>query len=192
MNHPITSHFTTDIASRQNLLTQSYQRRNGDAITEELKALINNLPDNRLKRDLQRMRHHIGSGYLMEPLWRAYVLSFILNIDCTNDLIRRLEESPNLVEICGFNMDDPLPSRWTFDRFINLLAGHPELVERLLSRFVDQLYERLPEFGMTVAIDSTSVKSHSNPNKKTNSDPEADFMVKEGTVHKVWKWGYKM
>lgn len=192
MNHPAIFNSTAGIAPRQYLISQSYQRRNGDAITEELRPLINNLLDNQFRYDLQRIRHHTASGYLMEPLWRAYLLSFIINIDCTNDLIRRLEENPNLVEICGFEMDKPLPSRWTFDRFIGSLSGYTDPVERLLDRFVDQLHERLPEFGITIAIDSTSVKSHSNPSKKTKSDPEADFMVKEGTIHKVWKWGYKM
>lgn len=192
MNHPVISYCTPDITPGQNLPKQSYQRRNGNAITEELKGLINNLPDNRFRYDLQRMRRHTTSGYLIEPLWKAYLLSFIFNIDCTNDLIRRLEENPNLVEICGFDMDEPLPSRWTFDRFISSLADHTEPLERLLDKFVDQLQERLPDFGITLAIDSTSVKSHSNPNKKIRSDLEADFMVKEGYLHKVWKWGYKM
>lgn len=36
------------------------------------------------------------------------------------------------------------------------------------------------------------MRSHSNPDKKVKSDPEADFIVKEGSVYKVWKWGYKL
>lgn len=192
MNHPAISNYTEDIASRQNLAEQSYHRRNGDAITGELKATINNLLDNQLRHDLQRMKHHIGAGYLMEPLWKAYMVSFILNMDCTNSLIRRLEESPNLIELCGFDMDKPLPSRWAFDRFIISLAEHPEPIERLLDRAVDQLHQQLPDFGVTAAVDSTTVRSHSNPDKKARSDLEADFIVKEGSIRKVWKWGYKL
>ena len=48
----------------------------------------------------------------------------------------------------------------------------------------------MPEFGMSIAIDSTPVNSYSNPYKK--SDPEAAFIVKEGLPNKVWKWGFKL
>jgi len=125
----------------------------------------------------------------MESLWKSYLLSFILNMDCTNDLIRKLQENPIFAEICGFNMDAPLPSRWTFDRFITTLTQHPEIIEKMIYKAVDQLKERLPEFGITVAVDSTPVKSHSNPKKREVSDKEAGFIVKESIPHKVWKWG---
>jgi hypothetical protein len=192
MNHPAISNYTGNVIASQKLVEQNYQRRNGSAITEELKGIINNLVDNQFRYDLHRMKHHTGAGYLMEQFWKAYLVSFILNMDCTTDLIRRLEENSNLTEICGFDMDKPLPGRWTFDRFIISLAEHPELVERLLDKAVDQLHEQLPEFGVTVAVDSTSVRSHSNPDKKVRSDPQADFIVKEGSIYKVWKWGYKL
>ena len=192
MNHPAISYSTTDTISCQSALEHSYHERNGNAISEELRGVINSLVDRQFRYDLHRMKQHVATGYLMEPLWSAYMLSFILNTNCTNDLIRRLEENPSLVEICGFNMDKPLPSRWAFDRFIISLAEHPEPIERLLDKVVGQLHEQLPEFGITVAIDSTTVRSHSNPSKKIKSDPEADFMVKEGNIYKVWKWGYKL
>lgn len=192
MNHPVIFNNTTNVTYRQHLTNQTHRRRNGDAAIEELKALIRSLPDEQFRRDLQRMKRHVDSGYLMEPLWRAYMLSFVLNMDCTNDLIRHLERHSNLIEICGFDMDKPLPDRRTFDRFICSLAKHQDIIERFLDRIVDQLAERLPGFGITVAIDSTSVRTHSHPGKKPNSDPEADFMVKQGTTHKIWKWGYKI
>lgn len=192
MNHPATLNYTEDVKSRQNSVNQSYQKINGEAITRELKATIDSLLDNQFYRDLQRMKHHTRAGYLMEPLWRAYMLSFVLDMDCTNDLIRRLEESPNFIEICGFDMDKALPSRWTFDRFIISLAEHLGPVERLLDRTIDQLHQKLPEFGFTVAVDSTPVRSHSNPGRKVKSDPEAGFIVKESLSRKVWKWGYKL
>jgi len=128
----------------------------------------------------------------MEPLWKAYLLSFILNMDCTNDLVRKLEENPSFAEACGFNMDRPLPSRWTFDRLISTLTLHPEMIERLLDKVVCQLQQRLSGFGVTVAVDSTPVRSHSNPSKKVRSDSEAGFIVKGGIPNKIWKWGYKL
>lgn len=192
MNHQVIVNYTTDVTSGQTLAEHSYQRRNGNAITEGLRATINSLIDKQFRYDLQRMKHHTGSGYLTEQLMKAYMVSFILNADSTNDMVRRLEENPNLTEICGFNMDKPLPSRSTFDRFIVSLARHQQLIEMLIDKAVDELHDRLPGFGTTVAVDSTPVPSHSNPSKRIKSDPEAGFIVKEGIIRKVWKWGYKL
>jgi hypothetical protein len=192
MNHPAISNYTGDIEPRQSLAAQSYQKRNGDAITEELKTVISNLVDSEFRYGLHRAKHHVGTGCQMEQFWKAYMLSFILDMDCTNDLVRRLEENPRLAEICGFDMDRPLPSRWTFDRFLISLAEHLEPIERLLDKAVVQLHQQLPDFGATVAIDSTPVHSHSNPSRKERSDSEAGFIAKEGIPHKVWKWGYKL
>lgn len=189
MNHPAIIDYTT---SSQNLADQSYQNKNGNTINAELKATINSLVDNEFRHEISRTKHRVNAGYLMEPLWKAYMLTFILNMDCTNDLIRKLEENPNFAEICGFNMDRPLPSRWTFDRLITTLTSHPEMIERLLDKAVRLLQQRLPGFGVTVAVDSTPVRSHSNPSRKVKSDSEAGFIVKQGIPHKIWKWGYKL
>jgi hypothetical protein len=189
MNHPATLDYTTVVGS---VVAPSYQKKNGDSITADLKTVINSLLDIEFRHELQRTKHQIGSGFLMESLWKSYLLSFILNMDCTNDLIRKLQENPTFTEICGFNMDEPLPSRWTFDRFITTLTQHPEIIEKVIYKAVDQLKERLPDFGITVAVDSTPVKSHSNPKKREVSDKEAGFIVKESIPYKIWKWGYKL
>ena len=192
MNHPATLNYTEETKTCQNPPELSYQRRNSDAVTRELKVVINGLVDNEFRHQLHGTKHQVGAGYLMEPLWKAYLLSFILNMDSTNDLLRKLQENPAFADICGFNMDTHLPSRWTFDRLITTLTLHPERIERLLNKAVCQLQQKLPGFGITVAVDSTPVKSHSNPSKKVKSDSEAGFIVKEGIPNKIWKWGYKL
>ncbi len=59
----------------------------------------------------------------------------------------------------------------------------------------DQLAEVLPGFGEKVALDSTAVRSHSNPNRKTVSDPEASWTAKNSAKAKKggkeWHFGYK-
>ncbi len=192
MNHLATLNYTENIESCQNQTELSYQRRNGDSLSSDLKAVINGLVGNEFRRQLQGTKRRVGAGYLMEALWKAYLLSFILNMDSTNDLLRKLQENPTFADICGFNMDTPLPSRWTFDRFITTMTLQPEMIESLLDKAVCQLKQKLPGFGTTVAVDSTPVKSHSNPGKKVKSDSEAGFIVKEGIPNKVWKWGYKL
>jgi len=192
MNHPATLNYTENIEACQKPTELSYQRKNGNALTEELKIVINGLVDNEFRHQLHGTKHQVGAGYLMESLWKAYLLSFILNMDSTNDLLRKLQENPAFADICGFNMDARLPSRWTFDRLISTLTLHPEMIERLLDKAVCQLQQKLPGFGVTIAVDSTPVKSHSNPSKKVKSDSEAGFIVKEGIPNKIWKWGYKL
>jgi IS5 family transposase len=193
MNHPAILNYTEDIEFSQSQVAQcNLPRQKGENIIAELKFVINSLVDREFRSYLYRTAHQVRAGYLMESLWKAYLLSFILNMDCTNDLIRNLEENPGFAEICGFNMDKPLPSRWTFDRLITRFACRTEMIEKLLDKTVSQLQQKLPEFGITVAVDSTPVRSHSNPSKKAWSDSEAGFIVKEGIPHKIWKFGYKL
>ena len=41
-------------------------------------------------------------------------------------------------------------------------------------------------------MDATTVRSHSNPNKKVISDPAASWTAKAGTQgKKIWHWGFK-
>ena len=76
------------------------------------------------------------------------------------------------------------------------MVQHRHLVDECLDKVTDALHEVLPDLGETVAVDSTSVESFSNPNRKVISDPEARWGVKhkakakEGGVD--WFFGYKM
>ena len=127
-------------------------------------------------------------------LWRAYLASFLLNLPHTNALIRPLQQDHELREVCGFPGE--LPHRTTFNRFILRLENHRDLVEDYLQGLTDQLAERLPDFGQKVAVDSTVVRTHSNPNRKHVSDPEASWTAKtetykNGKEYTEWYFGYK-
>ena len=107
--------------------------------------------------------------------WQAYVASYYLHLPHTNELIRRLQDDEGLRDACGFAGD--LPSRWTFNRFFIRMSEHADLVQEVLDTLTDAVASHLPDFGKTVALDSTTVRSHSNPNKGT--DPEATWTAKE-------------
>lgn len=127
----------------------------------------------------------------MRALWRAYLASFVLNLPHTNALIRRLEDDAGLRTVCGFGR---LPHRTTFNRFISRLSNHVELVEECLHTLTRDLAQRMPEFGQKVAVDSTVVRTHSNPNRKPVSDPEASWTAKNSAKAKggrEWYFGYK-
>ena len=161
----------------------------------ELKAIFDAVDDTALLARLQAYRPTGRPGYPLRALWRAYLASFCLNLGNTNCLIRLLEDSPPLRELCG--LDGPFPVRRTFNRFIRRLADHADLVADALAGVTEGLKELLPDLGQQVAVDSTAIRSHSNPNRKEVSDPEASWGVKHSVKSKnkdatEWFFGYKM
>ena len=143
---------------------------------------------------LQAYRHTGRPGYPLRPLWRAYLASFFLNLPSTNALKRALEDDPRLRALCGF--EGALPSRYTFYRFIRRLACHRDLVDEAFAHVTDALKEHLPGLGEQVAVDSTSIRTHANPNRKTPRDPEAAWGAKHSPRTKdgagtEYFYGYK-
>ena len=157
----------------------------------ELRSVLESVDASALFDRLAQYRQVGRKGYPLAALWRAYLSSFILGLASTNELIRRLQDDPEIRLLCGFST---LPHRTTFNRFINRLALHRDLVEDCLATLTDQLAELLPGLGQKIAVDSSVVKSHSSPNRKPVSDPEASWTAKNSTRSKSgkeWHWGYK-
>jgi len=131
-------------------------------------------------------------GYLLEPLLKGVLASYYLGLKSTAHIVRRLQEDPILAVTCGFDPRD-IPHRSTFSRFKKKLSKHQDLVDQCLNQMTTELKSLLPEFGKVVAVDSTPVRSHSNPNKKTVSDPEAGWIAKGGSgKNKEWRFGYRL
>ena len=159
----------------------------------ELAGVFSSLDDAALLARLQEYRPTGRQGYPIKALWRAYVGSFVLNLPHTNALIRRLEDEPRFRTLCGFG---DLPHRRTFNRFIRRLSHHADLVEATFVDLTHQLKALIPGLGNEVAVDSTTVRSHCNPNRKRISDPEASWTAKNSPRAKEggkeWHHGYKV
>lgn len=170
----------------------SRERRDKSPLIAELESLFTALPSEKLVDRLREYRWTGRPGHSLQALWWAFIASFYLNLPHTNAVIRRLQDDPLLRQVCGFG--DVLPSRWTFNRFLSRLSKHLDLVEECLSQVTDALRRRLPRFGDTVAVDSSMVRSHSNPNKPEPSDPEATWTAKQRIRRKGqdWFWGFKL
>ncbi|MYC29548.1 MAG: transposase [Chloroflexi bacterium] len=140
-----------------------------------LGELLDTVDSANLLAELRSDTRRGPQGQWVEPIWRAYLASFALNLAHTNDIIRHLQDIPAFRETCGFG--DYLPHRTTFNRFIQRLALHTDSVEQCVITLTKDLKGCLPDLGNEVAIDATAVRSHSNPNKgkkgRTPSDPEA-------------------
>ncbi len=134
-------------------------------------------------------------GYPARVMLRAYAVSFALNLSSTNALIRLLRRDAAIRDMCGFEGLN-LPCRRTFNHFIRWLARHLDMVEGMLAGVTDELRQYLSDLGDVVAIDSTNVRTHSNPNRRRVSDPEADWGVKHSPRAKAgdkeFFYGYKV
>ena len=158
----------------------------------EIRAILTSIDATQLIARLQAYRRTGRKGYPLAAMWRAYVASFILNMASTNDLIRRLEDDLELRLLCGFSQ---LPHRTTFNRFIRRLESHRNLVEECMAGLTDRLAEALPGFGEKVAVDSTVVRTNSNPNRKVVSDRDASWTRKNSAAsldgEPIWYHGFK-
>ena len=167
---------------------------NPQASYDSLRQAMDSIDDSELVAALHRHTARGPKGRWVRPMWRAYLASFLLNFDHTNDLIRSLEDNPALRQVCGF--DGPLPHRTTFNRFIQRLKQYNDLMESCVTALVNALKLELPDLGEEVAIDSTAIRTHSNPNRKTVSDPDAAWGVKHSVRSKKkdgteYFFGYK-
>ena len=162
--------------------------------TAALAAVLDNLSDAPLLARLWLYRVNGRPGWPLRSLWRAYVASFVLNLGSTNDLIRLLMRDRQVRRLCGFGAR--LPHRTTFNRFVSRLACHPDLVEQSFASVTGKLKELLPDLGNEVAVDSTVVCTHANPNRQILSDPQASWTAKNSTKAKEggkeWHYGYKL
>ena len=169
-------------------------RLRGRSALAELKAIFDTVDAVPLMERLMDYRRRVGRrGYPLRALWRAYLATFILNLSSTNALIRRLQDDTPLRVACGFKRL-PLPHRTTFNRFISRLADHQDLVDLALTGLTNQLQLELPGFGEEVAVDSTNVRTHSNPDRSPLSDTEASWTgitTVTGRKKPEWHFGYK-
>ena len=124
-----------------------------------------------------------------------------------NDLLDYLNNNLLIAHYCGFNIMQPLPSYWTFDRFIRELDN--EYLKKVMQRLVIQAAELGIIDTSFIALDSTPVSANTcqnNPksfakNKfSKDNQPQSDKDCRLG-VHTAsnqhnerkfeYFWGYK-
>ena len=172
--------------------TTARQGRGKSPLLNELQRVYEVLDDAALIERLKQYRWTGRPGYSAKALWRSYLAGFVLNLPSTNALIRRLQDDAGLANLCGFQR---LPSRWTFNRFVSRLSRHLNLVEQVLASATAEIREHLHgAFGYMMAVDASVISTHSNPNKKVISDPEASWTVKAYDIQGKanWQFGYKL
>ncbi len=129
------------------------------------------------------------------PMVRAHFLAFIhpSKVESVTALHRTLDNDPAFREIAGFC--GPLPSRSTFSRAFREMARYPRLVERATAEMVGEIRNVIPDLGREIAVDSTPVKSRSNPNFELPSDRDAVWIRHDKAGAKgglEWEWGHRL
>ncbi|MCB6946216.1 transposase, partial [[Eubacterium] rectale] len=70
-------------------------------------------------------------------------------------LRRELSRNGQLREMCGF--EGQVPTSYAYTRFLKSLIRDEEMMDKMFETLVEQLLERLPDFGKRLAIDSKAI-----------------------------------
>jgi transposase len=162
-------------------------------VVRQLHAIFDTLPDEELIADLTARTGR--PGYTVKILWRTYVAMAVLNLPSFASLIRALQNNPYVAIACGITNPEGIPTKFAYSRFMRKLSKpkYVVMVKNIMRSLTRSLYEKLPEFGKSVAIDSTDLKAWSNGAKKPASDPDASWSVKRDTSGKNrYCFGYKL
>ena len=161
-------------------------------LAEELTEIFDSVPFQKLVKRLRAYRWTGRPGYNPETMLKAVLVGYYKAIGTLAELARYLEDHSEIASVCGFREDELTPSRSSFSRFISRLSKHQDLLDESLKIMADGFKDLLPDFGKVVAIDSTSVPTYSNPDNEPISDPEAGWIVREGSERKQWEFGYRL
>jgi len=146
-------------------------------------------------------------GYPKEALFCAFIVMKCEGFTQISDLCDYLENNRLIAYYCGFDITKPLPSYWTYVRFLKNLDNS------LLKKVMKQQVLHLAKLGVVdtsfIGLDSTSVKANTMQNNpksfapgrfSADNQPKADrdcrigvkvATSKEGDKDYECYWGYK-
>ena len=146
-------------------------------------------------------------GFPKEALLCAFIVMKCEGFSLITDLADYLENNRLIAYYCGFDIMKPLPSYWTYDRFLKNLE-HSDL-QAVMASLVRQLYEKGIVDGSFIGLDSTPVMANTKQNNpksfvknkfdKDNhpkSDPDCGLGVHSASNQHNERnyeffWGYK-
>ncbi|MFQ5925186.1 MAG: transposase, partial [Dehalococcoidia bacterium] len=164
-------------------------------IVNELEAVFKELPDEELMAKLKGPRRRGPKGYNPSILWRCYVTYYVLGLTSVSDLIRLLYDNPYIAATCGINSPHDMPSQPSFSRFFTKLSRgqFKAQVNKVFYRLTQRLYDTMPNFGKSVAMDATDLKAWSNGAHQEPTDKDAGWVIKTDTAGRgKFTWGYKL
>jgi hypothetical protein len=138
---------------------------------ERLKTVLENLPDEEFVRKLEKERGRGRNEYPIRAMWNAVIAMIVLGHPRFADLIRELRRNAQLRWLCGFETLEDVPGPDNMSRFVTKLGDHNTDILNIFIMQSERLYELLPDFGKSLAIDSKWVWSSAN-RRSERKDPD--------------------
>ena len=146
-------------------------------------------------------------GFPKEAMVCAFIVMKCEGFSQITDLMDYLDNNRLIAHYCGFNIMEPLPSYWTYDRFLRQLDNGA--LKAVMTGLVRQLYELGIVDASFIGLDSTPVMANTKQNNpksfakskfsKENhpkSDPDCALGVHSASNQHnerryEFYWGYK-
>ena len=146
-------------------------------------------------------------GFPKEAMVCAFIVMKCEGFTQITDLMDYLDNNRLIAHYCGFNIMEPLPSYWTYDRFLRQLDNGA--LKAIMAGLVRQLYELGVVDASFIGLDSTPVMANTKQNNpksfaknkfsKENhpkSDPDCALGVHSASNQHnerryEFYWGYK-
>ena len=158
--------------------------------------------------DIELPRAKTGRrGFPKEAMLNAFIVSACEGFGYVTDLWDYLNNNRIIAHYCGFDITRPLPSYWTFDRFLKKMQNGD--LKAVMASLVKKLYDLGIVDASFIGLDSTPVMANTaqnNPksfakNKYSNenhprSDPDCTLGVHSASNqlnerNYEFYWGYK-
>lgn len=146
-------------------------------------------------------------GYSKAAMLRAFVVMKCEQFSQITDLVDYLSNNLLIAHYCGFDITRPLPSYWTFDRFLRKLDNRilknimrDQVLELADRGIVDASFAGLDSMPVYANTSQNNIKSFQSGKFKKDNQPKADPDCRLG-VHSAsnqqnekkhqFYWGYK-
>lgn len=158
--------------------------------------------------ELEQHRKRVGrNGYPAAAMLCAFVVMKCEGFGYITDLADYLDNNRLIAYYCGFDITKPLPSYWTYDRFIRKLDH--QLVEKVMQSQVKKLCELGVLDASFIGLDSTPImantrqnnpksftKNKFDPKNQPKADPDCALGVhtasnQHNERNYEFYWGYK-
>jgi len=138
-----------------------------------LQLALEGLEDETLMKRLETRRGNGRNDYPVRVLWKLIIAMKVFEYWTVASFRRELGRNSQLRKICGLNdfgrKKHLVPHDRVFTKFIKLLSGEQEEIDRMFTETVVGLREEMASFGESLAGDGKFLDSYaSTPSKKLN------------------------
>ena len=110
-------------------------------------------------------------GFPKEAMVCAFIVMKCEGFSQITDLADYLDNNRLIAHYCGFNIMEPLPSYWTYDRFLRQLDN--SALKSIMADLVKKLYEMGIVDASFIGLDSTPVAANTNVEVKAIFEEDA-------------------